>query len=113
METIEAAQRTGSTVFCLRYTEVRKGVWNGRNNYGRGVMERLAEETGGLGFDAGEAKSLRDAFRQIVEVLRSSYDLAYASSAGKGDATFRKIQIRCKKAGLELRYKTGYFARID
>jgi len=113
METIEAAQRTGCTIFCLRYTEVRKGVWNARNKYGRGVMERMARETGGLEFDAGEAKTLRDAFQQIGDILRSSYDLAYGSTAGPGDGTFRKIQIRCKKPGVSIRHKTGYFARLD
>jgi len=76
-------------------------------------MERMARETGGLEFDAGEAKTLRDAFQQIGEILRSSYDLAYGSTAGPGDGTFRKIQIRCKKPGVAIRHKTGYFARID
>ena len=113
LEAIEAAQRTGTTIFCLRYTELEKGVWNARNKYGRGVMERIARETGGLEFDAAEERNLKAAFAQIGEILRSSYDLAYASTAGSGDDTFRKIQIRTRQPGLAVRHKTGYFARKD
>jgi Ca-activated chloride channel family protein len=113
LETIEAAQRTGTTIFCLRYTELQKGGWNARNKYGRGVMERIARETGGLEFDAAEERNLKAAFAQIGEILRSSYDLAYASTAGSGDDTFRKIQIRTRQPGLAVRHKTGYFARKD
>jgi Ca-activated chloride channel homolog len=114
LDAIEAAQRTGTTIFCLRYTELRKdGTWTARNKYGRSVMERLAKETGGVDFDAGEAKTLRTAFAEIGEILRSSYDLAYSSSAGAGDGTFRKIQIRGKRPGLTPRHKTGYFARLS
>lgn len=113
LEAIEAAQRTGTTVFCLRYTELNKGVWNARNKYGRGVMERIARETGGLDFDAAGERNLKAAFGQIGEILRSSYDLAYASSAGSGDDTFRKIQIRPRQQGLIVRHKSGYFARKD
>jgi Ca-activated chloride channel family protein len=113
LEAIEAAQRTGTTIFCLRYTELEKGVWNARNKYGRGVMERIARETGGLEFDAAEERNLKAAFAQIGEILRSSYDLAYASTAGSGGDTFRKIQIRTRQPGLAVRHKTGYFARKD
>jgi Ca-activated chloride channel homolog len=113
LETIEVAQRTGTTIFCLRYTELQKGAWNARNKYGRGVMERIARETGGLEFDAAEERNLKAAFAQIGEILRSSYDLAYASTAGSGDDTFRKTQIRSRQPGLTIRHKTGYFARKD
>jgi Ca-activated chloride channel family protein len=113
LDAIEVAQRTGTTIFCLRYTDVDKRGWTARNKYGRGVMERLARETGGLEFDAGEERNLTSAFEQIGEILRSSYDLGYASSAGSGDDTFRKIRIRTRQPGLTVRHKTGYFARKD
>jgi len=35
MDTAEAAQETGVTIFTLRYTEIKKGVWTARNKYGR------------------------------------------------------------------------------
>jgi Ca-activated chloride channel homolog len=111
LDTIEKAQEAGVTIFTLRYTEIKKGVWNSRNKYGRSVMARLAAETGGLEFDATESDDLRDQFRQIADMLRSTYDLAYTSSQPERDGSFRKIRIRAKQPGLTLRHKTGYFAK--
>ena len=113
LDTIEAAQRAGVQVFCIRYTEVRNDKWTARNKYGRAVMERIARETGGLDLDATEADNLRAQFRQIADILRASYDLGYTSTHGAGDGSFRKLQLRAKRAGLTFRHKTGYFARVD
>jgi Ca-activated chloride channel family protein len=113
MDTVETAQETGVTIFSLRYTEIRKGVWNARNKYGRSIMSRMAAESGGLEFDAGESSDLRDAFQQISGMLRASYDLAYASTQQERDGSFRKIRIRAKQPGMTLRHKTGYYARTS
>jgi len=111
LDAIETAQEHAATVFALRYTELRKGQWTARNKYGRSVMQRLANETGGLEFDAAEDDHLREAFRKIADQLRSSYDLAYTSSLTGEDETFRKIRIAVKREGLRTRHKTGYYAR--
>jgi len=112
MDAVETLQQTGVTLFSLRYTELKKGVWTARNKYGKSVMGRLAIESGGLEFDAAESSDLKDSFRQITEMLRSTYDLAYTSSLGERDGSFRKIRIRAKKPGLTTRHKTGYYAKL-
>lgn len=111
LDAIEAAQRAGAPIFALRYTELKKGRWSARNKYGKSVLERLALETGGAEFDASEGDNLRDAFREIGDILRSSYDLGYSSSNPNRDGSFRKIQIRVKNREVRIRHKTGYFAR--
>jgi Ca-activated chloride channel family protein len=110
MEAIEAAQSAGVMVFAIRYTERKDGALTARNKYGIGVMDRLARETGGAHFDA-EREDLREHFRRIGEELRSSYELAYHSSNPVRDGSFRKILVRPKQPGLNVRAKTGYFAR--
>jgi VWFA-related protein len=110
LDAIETAQRAGVIVFCVRYTELKNGKWNARNKYGKGVMERIAKETGGIDLDATEAEDLRGQFGQIADILRASYDLGYNSSNPR-DGSFRKIQLRSKQTGLVFRHKTGYFAR--
>ena len=110
LETIELAQTNDVLLFCIRYTETLHGRWTSRNKYGRGVMERIARETGGADFDAAE-KELSAHFHEIGEQLRSSYELAYHSSNPVQDRTFHKIAIRVKPTGLTVRAKTGYFAR--
>lgn len=112
LDAIETAQEHSVTVFCLRYTELKKGgVWGARNKYGRSVMQRIAQETGGLEFDAAEEDDLKTAFRQISDSLRNSYDLAYTSTQQERDSTFRKIRIKPKNPNLRVRHKTGYYAR--
>lgn len=110
MDAIEIAQRENAVVYALRYTDVRNGYWNGRNKYGRSVLERIARETGGADFD-GHAADLKETFQRIGEELRFSYELAYYSPTPVGDGTFHKISVRLKKPDLKLRSKTGYYAK--
>jgi Ca-activated chloride channel family protein len=111
LDAIEAAQANDVTLFCLRYTErARNGRVTARNKYGTSVMARIARETGGLDFDA-QTHGLQEGFRQIGAQLRSSYELGYHTSNPSGDKTFHKISIHAKQPGLEVRAKTGYYAR--
>jgi Ca-activated chloride channel family protein len=108
LDAIEAAQRENVVVYAIRYTDSDRGRWTARTKYGVRVMQRIARETGGMDFDADQT-NLTDAFRQISEELRSSYELAY-HSAGPGDGTFHKLVVRSTRPGISIRTKTGYFA---
>jgi Ca-activated chloride channel homolog len=110
LDAIETAQSADVLFFALRYTDDRKGQLTARNKYGISVMERLASMTGGAHFDARE-KGLPEAFKDITEQLRSSYEIGYHSSNAVRDGGFRKIAIRVKQPGLGVRAKTGYYAR--
>ncbi|MDR3701939.1 MAG: VWA domain-containing protein [Candidatus Sulfopaludibacter sp.] len=110
LDAIEAAQTNDVLLFTVRYTEVKNGRLNARNKYGAGVMERIARETGGFGYDARE-KGLKANFEQIGEQLRCSYELAYHSTDPSDGGTFHKIRIRPRQAGLVVRAKSGYYTR--
>ena len=110
MSTIEAAQDANVLVYSIRYTDVQHGRMSARNKYGIRVMGRFAQETGGAHIDA-KATDPHTYFRQIADELRSSYELGYYSTNATRDNTFRKIVIRPKSASLNVRSKTGYFAR--
>jgi len=111
LDAIEAAQVQNIPLFCIRYTQRGKhGKLTARNKYGTSVMARIAYETGGQDFDS-EKKDLTEAFREISDELRSSYELAYSSTHHERDGYFRKIVIRPKTPGLTVRAKTGYYAR--
>jgi Ca-activated chloride channel homolog len=108
LDAIEAAQSADVRIFALRYTEDDHGRLNARNKYGISVMARLAHETGGVDFDAGE-KDLATHFQEIGDDLRSSYGLAYHSTNAAREASFHNIVIKPKQPGLTVRAKTGYF----
>jgi Ca-activated chloride channel family protein len=109
LDAIEAAQSADVLFFGLRYTDVRKGRLTARNKYGISVMERIANMTGGVHFDARE-KGLAPAFADITEQLRSSYEIGYHSTNPNQDGSFRKITIKVKQPDLTVRAKTGYYA---
>ena len=109
LDAIEAAQTGDARIFAMPYTERRHGHLTARNKYGTSVMERIARETGGADFDAGQG-NVRAIFRQIGEELRASYELAYVSTNAVRDGSFRKVAIR-PRGGFSVRAKTGYFAR--
>lgn len=108
-DAIEAAQGADAPIYTVRYTEIRHGVASRRNREGADAMDRLAEETGGIAFDATTG-NVEKHLARIGEELRNLYDIGYKSSNSGGEGQFRKITIRAKKAGLKVRAKGGYFA---
>ena len=108
-DAIEAAQGADAPIYTVRYTEIRHGVASRRNREGADAMDRLAEETGGIAFDATTG-NVEKQLARIGEELRNLYDIGYTSSNAGGEGQFRKITIRAKKAGLKVRAKGGYFA---
>lgn len=112
LDVIEAAQGENVVIFGMRYTENRHGHLTARNKYGTSVMERLGRETGGADFDA-EKDDLKKSFHEIDEQLRSTYELGYYGASSLRDGTFHKLVVRCRRPGVTVRSKTGYFARVD
>lgn len=108
IDAIEAAQAANTVLYNVRYTETRHGHLTARNKYGIRVMERISRETGGADFDASK-EDLSRAFQRIGEELRSSYEIAYHSGARPVPGRFHNIEIRCKRAGVTVRSKAGYF----
>jgi Ca-activated chloride channel homolog len=93
MTAIETAQIPNVILFPIRYTAKEHGKLTARNKYGISVMDRIAKDTGGFGFDA-EVVDPETYFHQIGEELRSSYEPAYCPSNPIKDDSFRKIVIR-------------------
>lgn len=110
MTAIETAQAANVPVYAIRYTETRHGRLTARNKYGISVMDRIAKETGGAHIDA-EQTSAEAYFHRIAEELRTSYELSYYPTNKAKDGSFRKISITPKVDGVNIRSKTGYFAR--
>lgn len=106
LDAIEAAQEHDVRIFGIWYGSDRPSV---RDRYGQRVLLRLAEGTGGERFFA-EGESLQEQFRMIGDYLRASYELGYYSSNDSEDDGFRRVEIRARKPGLEVRAKPGYFA---
>jgi Ca-activated chloride channel family protein len=75
-----------------------------------GILQHLAEMSGGRAFLIDRAAQLSQVFGDIVEELSNQYLLSYASSNDKRDGTWRKISVDVTESGLHVRHRQGYRA---
>jgi VWFA-related protein len=70
--------------------------------------ELLAADTGG--FSVKHRNDLASGFRQIADEAGDYYLLGYSPPSTPPSETFRKIQVKVRRSGLEVRARKGYFA---
>lgn len=78
---------------------------------GKVVLQTLADRTGGFAFFPGNLKEIQKAQNLIASFVRNQYSLAYQSTNAAHDGSWRKIEISCKRKGITLHHREGYFAR--
>src|SRR6476660_5201348 len=77
----------------------------------RDNLRALAENTDGLA--VVETNDLDKGMKRIVDDLTSYYLLGYNSTNGKLDGRFRKITVRVKRPGVDVRARRGYRAATE
>jgi Ca-activated chloride channel homolog len=75
------------------------------------LLFEVAEITGGKVYHAGGAEDVAGILEHILADLRSQYVLGYVSDAPTQDGRYRKLEVRSKRRGLDMRHKTGYTAK--
>ena len=71
-------------------------------------LRSLSEETGG--FAAVNTNDFTNAFSRVVKDNSSYYVLGYYPTNDRRDGRFRRIEVRVKRPGLDVRYRRGYTA---
>ena len=71
-------------------------------------LRTIASETGG--FAAVNRNDFSDAFARIVRENSSYYMLGYYPANDRRDGRFRRIEVRVKRPGLQVRSRRGYVA---
>ena len=74
----------------------------------RKLMKDLAEETGGASFFPKNVSALSGTIEKIRSLIRSQYAIAYKSQS-ESMKGWRKIEVKCKRAGVKLNYRKGYY----
>jgi Ca-activated chloride channel homolog len=112
----KASGRTELTIIVfgtIGYQDPRSLFYGGNKAPHRGkvILQTLADRTGGFAFFPGNLKEIQNAQNLIASFVRSQYSLAYESTNRAHDGSWRKIIISCKRKGITLHYRQGYFAR--
>jgi hypothetical protein len=74
-------------------------------------LRALAENTDGLA--VVDTNDLDKGMKRIVDDLTSYYLLGYTSTNGKLDGRYRKISVRVKRPGVDVRARRGYRAATE
>jgi VWFA-related protein len=103
-EAIEAAQKSDAIIFGIG---VRSE--NFRSNFDE--LRKFCEQTGGEFFSpSAKFDEIQQAFLAIRKDILGQYSLAYSPKDKRKDGSFREIEIRCKKPGVRIRARKGYYA---
>lgn len=74
-------------------------------------INKIAEMTGGYAFFPENIGELKNILMQIRKAMRNQYSIWYRPTNSAKDGNWRSIQILCKRPGIELYHRPGYFAR--
>jgi VWFA-related protein len=115
---IEYAQRADTIIYSILFADQPKFYRPGRaavhaivGGHGKGVMQRLARETGGAYFEISSNNTLENAYAQIEDTLRSQYSIGYTPQSAGNAGEYHKIKLTTKQPGLAIQTRDGYYTK--
>lgn len=107
-DAIEAALRAETLIFCILFSDA--GFSYGGGSDGRGVLMRLASQTGGSFYEVSKKFTLNQIFDDIQDELRSQYSIGFISDKPVTYPEFRKLQLTTAQKGLIVQTRERYWA---
>lgn len=77
---------------------------------GEDALRLYAELSGGQFFSFRKEPELLKAMESFRGIINSQYTLAYTPPEEKKKSGWRKIKVECKRKGIKLRHREGYWA---
>ena len=108
-EAIEAAQRSDTIIFSVRYYDPRFYQGAAVIGGGRGDLRKLSRSTGGDTYDVSRKQTLDRIFDDINNVVRNQYSIGYTPKRELSETGFRKIELKLKNKRLEAQTREGYY----
>jgi VWFA-related protein len=108
-DAIAAAQRSDTLAFSILYADPGAyGLFGGRD--GRGVLKRIAGETGGGFYEVSKKQPIDRIFSDLETELRSQYNLGYVSDKPVTLSGFRTLRVTVT-GNLMVQCRDRYWAR--
>lgn len=112
---LEAAQRSGATVYSLILIPVTADA--GRNTGGEHALMQLATDTGGKFYSIAQHTDLSLALEHVSDDLRTQYAVGYYPPSATAGSPIRHIHLELTNPALAarttLRYRTSYYASFE
>ena len=75
-----------------------------------GLLQRIAEETGGASYDSRDPTALGSIFDKVGQTLNHQYTLSYYPSRPLSEGGWRNVTIQVRAPGATVRARPGYLA---
>ncbi|HEX4966842.1 MAG TPA: VWA domain-containing protein [Thermoanaerobaculia bacterium] len=98
-DALDYARRAGVTIYSIGLGD----------DVDKRKLSHLAEETGGRAFFLKSVDELAGIYASVEQELRSQYLIAYQSTNTSGGNTFRSVELKVGKPGLEAKTIRGYY----
>lgn len=103
-QAIDMAQRAEVMIYAISTDD------SGLVMRGDGILEQLADATGGRAFFPFKVKDITKSFGAIEDELRSQYIVAYKPAEFLTDGRYHSIEIIAANKNLHVRSRKGYYA---
>ena len=109
-DAVEAAQRAGTLIYSILYSDPGAyGIFGGGD--GKRVLERMSNDSGGSFFEVMKKQTVDRIFDILQEELRNQYNLGYVSDKPVTLSGFRAIQLTARQKGLVVQARHQYWAQ--
>jgi len=110
-DAVEAAERAGTLVYSILYSDPSAyGIFGGGGD-GKRVLQKMSEDSGGSFFEVSKKQSVEQIFDILEEELRNQYNVGYVSDRPVTVSGFRGIQLTAKQKGLTVQARRQYWAQ--
>ena len=98
-DALDDARRSGVTIYTIGLGD----------DIDKRKLTKLSEETGGRAFFIKSAAELAAIYAKIQEDLRSQYLVAYQSTNTSPETSFRTVDVKVDRSGVEVKTLHGYY----
>jgi VWFA-related protein len=110
-DAVKAAQRADTLVYSILYSDPGAyGIFGGGHD-GKGVLQRMSNESGGSFFEVSKKQTVDQIFDTLQAELRNQYNLGYMSDKPVTISEFRAIQLTARQKGLAVQARRQYWAQ--
>ena len=110
-DAVQLARSVNVPIYTIGFTSfVERLLPKGSRKDSHRVLQRFAEETGGLLFTVSDPDDLKEAVLEIQRELRFQYLIGYRPTRELWDGSFRRVKLETVHSGLIVRTRTGYYA---